>query len=147
VRLEGLGQLQNQIPHPESNPLPSGLWHRSSTNYAMLWRAKHTHLCTGYDYRNSCQHVSMLRVSCPTKKRLKQFRCYNSVLLYYTTIVVIHISLSLSLPTNPVKPQIVCNRQSSLYPNKRLRGTVYLYCYNIALETTINYTRGHTPRK
>jgi hypothetical protein len=33
VRLERLGKLKNP-PHRDSNPLPSGLWHSASTNYA-----------------------------------------------------------------------------------------------------------------
>jgi hypothetical protein len=34
VRLEGLGQLRKNPSHRDSNPLPSGLQHSASTNYA-----------------------------------------------------------------------------------------------------------------
>jgi hypothetical protein len=33
VRLEGIGQPKIQLPHRESNPLSSDLWHSASTNY------------------------------------------------------------------------------------------------------------------
>jgi hypothetical protein len=34
VRLEGLGQLKKYLPHQDSNPRPSKLYHSASTNYA-----------------------------------------------------------------------------------------------------------------
>jgi hypothetical protein len=41
MMLEGLGKLQMQGSHRESNPRPSGLQHSASTNFATAWPSRY----------------------------------------------------------------------------------------------------------